>query len=157
MESSYPLVLLVHNLFFFTRILKLINSLDLATPGKQQKDFFFLRPKRQEQSVSGFRSQSKVLERSFGSRKPDLLLFFRSTKIGRGSRDPGENADLATLSPVAPCYLVMKDKSAWPLLFPPTTLGSPVRLPGSGPWQVLRHCRQPVCGPHVPETHQGQR
>ena len=90
-------------------------------PGKQQKDYYlFLKDQRdKEQSVSGFRIQSKVLESSFGSRKPEPLLFSWSTKIGTGRRDPGENADLARWSPMAPCYLVMKDKSAWRCFFYP--------------------------------------
>ena len=122
MESGYPLALLVHNLFFFfTRILKLINSPELTMPGKQQKDYYFFKKDQRdkEQSVSGFRIQSKVLESSSGSRKPEPLLFSWSTKIGRGRRDPGEKADLATLSPMAPCYLVMKDKSVWHCFFYP--------------------------------------
>ena len=90
-------------------------------PGKQQKDYYFFKKDQRdkEQSVSGFRIQSKVLESSSGSRKPEPLLFSWSTKIGRGRRDPGEKADLATLSPMAPCYLVMKDKSVWHCFFYP--------------------------------------
>lgn len=78
-------------------------------------------------------------------------------KTGSGRRDPGENCDVATPSPiaqepdVAPSYLVMKDKSAWHLFLLPTAPRSTVHLPERVPWRVQRHTRWPVCYYHIPE------